>query len=92
MNKANRYSPEVRERAVRMVFEHEREYCPSYITKMAISSRYSHVLVVEPTDHFLFDDLAAGGRLARPRIGPCDRRYNGPSLQSAVELRLGKKR
>ena len=26
MSKANRYSPEVRERAVRMVLEHEREY------------------------------------------------------------------
>jgi transposase len=26
MNKATRYSPEVRERAVRMVFEHEREH------------------------------------------------------------------
>ena len=26
MSKANRYSPEVRERAVRMVVEHEREY------------------------------------------------------------------
>ena len=26
MNKSTRYSPEVRERAVRMVFEHEREY------------------------------------------------------------------
>jgi transposase len=26
MNKANRYSPEVRERAVRVVLEHERDY------------------------------------------------------------------
>ena len=26
MNKSNRYSPEVRERAVRMVLEHEGEY------------------------------------------------------------------
>ena len=26
MNKSTRYSPEVRERAARMVFEHEREY------------------------------------------------------------------
>ena len=26
MNKSTRYSPEVRERAVRMVFDHEREY------------------------------------------------------------------
>ena len=26
MNKANRYSPEVRERVVQMVFEHDREY------------------------------------------------------------------
>jgi transposase-like protein len=26
MNKSTRYSPEVRERAVRLVFEHEREY------------------------------------------------------------------
>jgi hypothetical protein len=26
MNKPKRYSPEVRERAVRMVFEHEREH------------------------------------------------------------------
>ena len=26
MSKSNRYSPEVRERAVRLVFEHEKEY------------------------------------------------------------------
>ena len=26
MSKSNQYSPEVRERAVRLVFEHEKEY------------------------------------------------------------------
>ncbi len=34
MNKAKRYSPEVRERAVRLLFEHEKDYrsrMPSFI-------------------------------------------------------------
>ena len=30
MTKPNRYSPEVRQRAVRMVLDHEREYSPQW--------------------------------------------------------------
>ncbi len=39
MNKAKRYSPEVRERAVRMVFEHEKDYDSRWATLASISSK-----------------------------------------------------
>ena len=37
MSKSNRYSPEVRERAVRLVFEHEKEYS-SHVVSDAVRS------------------------------------------------------
>jgi len=39
MNKANRYSPEVRERAVRMVFEHQREYSSQWSAMCSIARK-----------------------------------------------------
>jgi transposase-like protein len=39
MKKANRYSPEVRERAVRMVFEHEREYSSQWAAMCSIAAK-----------------------------------------------------
>ena len=39
MNKSNRYSPEVRERAVRMVLEHEREYPSQWQAICSIASK-----------------------------------------------------
>jgi len=39
MSKANRYSPEVRERAVRMVFEHEREYSSQWSAMCSIAKK-----------------------------------------------------
>ena len=39
MNKAKRYSPEVRERAVRMVFEHEKDYESRWATLASISNK-----------------------------------------------------
>jgi transposase len=39
MSKANRYSPEVRERAVRMVLEHEREYPSQWQAICSIASK-----------------------------------------------------
>ena len=39
MNTKKRYSPEVRERAVRMVFEHQREYESEWAALCSISSK-----------------------------------------------------
>jgi transposase len=39
MNRPGRYSPEVRERAVRMVFEHEREYSSGWAAIQSIASK-----------------------------------------------------
>ena len=39
MSKANRYSPEVRERAVRMVFEHEKDYESRWATLVSIANK-----------------------------------------------------
>ena len=39
MSKATRYSPEVRERAVRMVFEHEKGYASRWAALCSIASK-----------------------------------------------------
>ena len=39
MSKANRYSPEVRERAVRMVLEHERDYPSQWRAMKSIAAK-----------------------------------------------------
>jgi len=39
MNKSNRYSPEVRERAVRLVLEHERKYPSQWQAICSIASK-----------------------------------------------------
>ena len=39
MNKSTRYSPEVRERAVRLVFEHEREYPSQWSAIQSIAGK-----------------------------------------------------
>jgi transposase-like protein len=39
MNKSTRYSPEVRERAVRLVFEHEREYSSQWSAIQSIAGK-----------------------------------------------------
>ena len=39
MNKSNRYSPEVRERAVCLVFEHEKEYSSQWSAMSSIASK-----------------------------------------------------
>ena len=39
MNKSTRYSPEVRERAVRLVFEHEREYASQWSAIQSIAGK-----------------------------------------------------
>ena len=39
MNKSTRYSPEVRERAVRLGFDHQAEYESQWVTMAAIASK-----------------------------------------------------
>ena len=39
MNRSKRYSPEIRERAVRMVFEHQNEYESQWAAMCSISSK-----------------------------------------------------
>ena len=39
MNKRTRYSPEVRERAVRMVLEHERDYSSRWAAIVSIAQK-----------------------------------------------------
>ena len=39
MNRATRYSPEIRERAVRMVFEHQAEYDSQWAAMNSIASK-----------------------------------------------------
>ena len=39
MSRSNRYSPEVRERAVRMVFEHEHDYPSQWTTIKSIAEK-----------------------------------------------------
>jgi len=39
MSKSNRYSPEVRDRAVRMVFEHEHDYPSPWATIQSIAAK-----------------------------------------------------
>src|SRR4051812_3044298 len=39
MNKATRYSPEIRARAVRMVFEHERDHSSQWATICSIATK-----------------------------------------------------
>lgn len=40
MTRSTRYSPEVRERAVRMVFEHEKEYSSQWQAVLSIASKF----------------------------------------------------
>ncbi len=40
MSKRNRFSPEVRERAVRMVFEHQREHSSQWAAIRSIASKF----------------------------------------------------
>ena len=39
MSKTTRYCPEVRERAVRMVFDHQREYCSQWQAVVSIATK-----------------------------------------------------
>jgi transposase len=39
MNKSKRYSPEIRERAVRMVFEHERDHSSQWATICSVATK-----------------------------------------------------
>jgi transposase len=43
MAATKRYSPEVRERAVRLVFEHQHEYASQWATIVSISSKFGMV-------------------------------------------------
>jgi hypothetical protein len=62
MNKANRYSPEVRERAVRMVFEHGQEYSSQWSAMCSIASRQFKEQLAAMRGH-----AAPTGKRAKPK-------------------------
>jgi transposase-like protein len=48
MNKQTRYSPELRERAVRMVFEHRAEYDSQWATLNSIAGKIGYTTETLP--------------------------------------------
>jgi hypothetical protein len=65
MSKANRYSPQARERAVRMVLEHERDYWSQWQAIFSIASILDHTnkvclsYVMNQMDFSLLDERGA---------------------------------
>jgi len=82
MDKPTRYPQEVRERAVRMVFEHSPSYDSRWAAIKSISSKFG----VSP------EDAAAVGQAGRDRrraaARPCERRANSREGARAREPRV----
>ena len=55
MNKTNKFSPEVRERAVRLVQEHRGNEPAGHVTQLAAGPVALHPLALADTDQFVGD-------------------------------------
>ena len=91
MDRRTRYSPEVRERAVRMrmVFDHEGEYPSQWSAMVSISQKFGRTAETlrwwvrrAETDRGAYGDLLLAGRLVQPAPAPL-----GPRLLVTHQLR-----
>ena len=91
MNKAKRYSPEVRERAVRLLFEHEKDYRLRWAATVSIASKigctpetlrgWVRRVIVAPVTAFLSPGPTSASMRAARRRAPA--RPGGPGADRA---------
>ncbi len=79
MNKSTWYFPEIRERAVRMVFEHEREHSSQRATICSIATK-----IVQRSLEHVARTLAPAGILCRcefSEVAPTSERLRQPQIR-----------
>ena len=85
MNRSKRYSPEIRERAVRMVFEHQSEYESEWAAMCSISSKIG--CTAETLRKWVRrSETDQGSGLCHRCIFPAHRRLAGQSIRYTERL------